>query len=246
VRWVSWHDAQAWCDWLNETLATSPACAGSPIARLVREQGWRVALPSELEWEKAARGGLGGSVFPWPGDADPNRANYGDSQIGDTSAVGCFAANGFGLFDMVGNVWEWTRSIRLPYPYDPTDPKREDLKAGDDVLSGSCGAARGQSSRPRPLRLPRWDRPGNRLDNARFSGGVAFLPCSLTLASVPLTSVTPGPPTLEGVRGRLPPPRVGLSATRYALLTSFSSSGWRSSSLSSLTSARGGSVLPFS
>ena len=134
VRRVSWHDAQAWCDWLNETLATSPACAGSPIARLVRQHGWRVGLPNELEWEKAARGGLGGSFFPWPGDADANRANYGDSQIRDTSVVGCFAANGYGLFDMVGNVWEWTRSIRLPYPYDVTDPKREDLGAGDDVL----------------------------------------------------------------------------------------------------------------
>ena len=55
VRYVSWHDALAWCDWLNERLATSPACAGGPIARLVREHGWRVALPSELKWEKAAR-----------------------------------------------------------------------------------------------------------------------------------------------------------------------------------------------
>jgi formylglycine-generating enzyme required for sulfatase activity len=133
VRSVNWHEALAWCDWLNEMLTTSPACAGSPIARLVREQRCWVALPSELEWEKAARGGLAGSVFPWPGDADPNRANYDDSEISDTSVVGCFAANGFGLFDMVGNVWEWTRSIELPYPYDATDPKREDLKAGDDV-----------------------------------------------------------------------------------------------------------------
>ncbi len=47
--------------------------------------------------------------------------------------VGCFAANGFGLFDMIGNVWEWTRSIERPYPYDATDPKREDLKAGKGV-----------------------------------------------------------------------------------------------------------------
>ncbi len=141
VRWVSWHDAQVWCDWLNETLATSPACAGSPIARLVREHGWRVGLPNELEWEKAARGGLAGSVFPWPGDADPNRANDDDSQIGDTSAVGCFAANGFGLLDMVGNVWEWTRSVWLPYPYDVTDPKREDLGAGDDVWRVVRGGA---------------------------------------------------------------------------------------------------------
>ena len=134
VRWVSWHEAEAWCDWLNQILPTSPACAGSPIARLVREQGWRIALPSELEREKAARGGLGGSVFPWADDVDPNRANYDDLQIGDTSVVGCFAANGFGLCDMVGNVGEWTRSVWLPYPYDVTDPKREDLGAGDDVL----------------------------------------------------------------------------------------------------------------
>ena len=122
MRWVSWHDAQAWCDWLNQTLVSSPACAGSPIARLVREEGWRIAMPSELEWEKAARGGLSGSVFPWLGGADSNRANYLDSRIGDTSVVECFAANGFGLFDIVGNVGEWTRSVWLPYPYDATDP----------------------------------------------------------------------------------------------------------------------------
>ena len=133
MRRVSWHDAQAWCAWLNQTLTTAPACAGSSIARLVREQGWRVALPSELEWEKAARGGLSGSVFPWADDPDLNRANHEDSQIGDTSVVGCFAANGFGLFDLGGNVCEWTRSIALRYPYDSTDPKREDLKAADDV-----------------------------------------------------------------------------------------------------------------
>ncbi len=133
VRRVNWYEAHAWCDWLNEMLATSPACAGSPMARLVREEGWRVALPSELEWEKAARGGLGGSAFPWPGEEDPNRANYAESQIGDTSAVGCFAANGFGLFDMVGNVWEWTPSIYLPYPDDPTDPKGEELKADGEA-----------------------------------------------------------------------------------------------------------------
>ncbi|MBL8425264.1 MAG: SUMF1/EgtB/PvdO family nonheme iron enzyme [Candidatus Accumulibacter phosphatis] len=134
VRWVSWHEALAWCDWLNEVLTQGRSFAGSPIARLVREHGWRVALPSELEWEKAARSGLSAAVFPWGDDADPNGANHGDSGIGDTSAVGCFAANGFGLFDMVGNVWEWTRSLYLDYPYDPADPNREDLLSGNDVF----------------------------------------------------------------------------------------------------------------
>jgi len=63
--------------------------------------------------------------------------------------VGCFASNAFGLFDMVGNVWEWTRSLYLDYPYDPADPKREDLLAGDDfsrvVRGGSWGDLRGDA-----------------------------------------------------------------------------------------------------
>ena len=144
VRWVSWHEALAWCDWLNEMLATSPALAGSRVAALVRH-GWRVALPSELEWEKAARGGLRGAAFPWGDEADDGdgrRANHGGSGIGDTSVVGCFAANGHGLHDMAGNVWEWTRSLwgtdfgkpDFGYPYPIDDPRREDLRAGDEVL----------------------------------------------------------------------------------------------------------------
>jgi Sulfatase-modifying factor enzyme 1/NACHT domain len=137
VRWVSWHEALAYCDWLNQMLATSPLLADSEIARLVRENNsWRVTLPSELEWEKAARGGLSDAVFSWGDNPDPNRANYSDTEIGNTSAVGCFPANGFGLNDMLGNVWEWTRSLwgtDLPYPYDPNDRRRENLTARDEV-----------------------------------------------------------------------------------------------------------------
>jgi formylglycine-generating enzyme required for sulfatase activity len=104
-------------------------------------------LPSELEWEKAARGGLPDAVFSWGDTPDPNRANYADSGIGDTAAVGCFPANGFGLHDTIGNVWEWTRSLWVAYPYDPGDPKREDLDAGNDesraVRGGSWDHYRG-------------------------------------------------------------------------------------------------------
>jgi len=64
---------------------------------------------------------------------DMNQANYHDSKIGNTSTVGCFPPNEYGLHDMVGNVWEWTRSLwGFEYPYPMGDLQREDLKAGND------------------------------------------------------------------------------------------------------------------
>ena len=119
------------------------------MAGLVREDGWRITLPNELEWEKATQGGQRNTIFPWGDQPDPNRANDDDSGINDTSAVGCFPANEFGLHDVVGNVWEWTRSLwgedwekpEFAYPYNPEDAKREDLKAGDGVLRVMRGGA---------------------------------------------------------------------------------------------------------
>jgi formylglycine-generating enzyme required for sulfatase activity len=147
VRWMSWHEARAYCEWLNEMLATSPVLEGIGVARLVRDGPWRMALPSELEWEKAARGGLPDAVYSWGDTPDPDRANYDDSGIRDTSTVGCFPANGFGLHDTIGNVWEWTRSLWVPYPYKADDPNREDLDEGNNKLrvvrSGSWSYDRG-------------------------------------------------------------------------------------------------------
>ncbi|WP_295414065.1 SUMF1/EgtB/PvdO family nonheme iron enzyme [uncultured Thiodictyon sp.] len=133
VRYVDWREALAYCEWLNQALA-SEFLAGNEIARLVGGGSWRVALPSELEWEKAARGGLSDTVYSWGDVRDPNRANYDDAKIGDTSAVGCFPANGFGLHDMIGNVWEWTCSRYQAYPYRPGDGRESPNPSNEEWL----------------------------------------------------------------------------------------------------------------
>jgi iron(II)-dependent oxidoreductase len=64
-------------------------------------------LPTEAEWEYAARGGLAGKNFPWGDQVDSAKVNYGKKFKGILK-VGSFKPNGFGLFDITGNVWEWT------------------------------------------------------------------------------------------------------------------------------------------
>ena len=85
---VSWHDAQTYIQWLCEVT------------------GKAFRLPSEAEWEYAARGGDDQHAYPWGQTADASRANFGSS-VGKTTPVGQYPANGFGLHDMHGNVWEW-------------------------------------------------------------------------------------------------------------------------------------------
>ena len=136
VVYVSWHDAMAYCVWLTARLrewSDTP----EPLATLLRTEDWRVILPSEAEWEKAARG-IDGRVYPWGNELDPNRANYDETGINTTSAVGCFphGVSPYGVEELSGNVWEWTRSLDGDYPYPvrrATRAKREALKAPEDV-----------------------------------------------------------------------------------------------------------------
>jgi formylglycine-generating enzyme required for sulfatase activity len=139
VVYVTWYDALAYCEWLDRELRTSAETPAWLRTRL--EAGAGVVLPSEGEWEKAARG-MDGRIYPWNGPIDPSRANYLGGRIGRTTPVGAFPAGAspYGILDMSGNVWEWTRSLwgkqfekaDFTYPYKP-GKVRENLAAGRDV-----------------------------------------------------------------------------------------------------------------
>ncbi|MEZ4866255.1 MAG: SUMF1/EgtB/PvdO family nonheme iron enzyme [Caldilineaceae bacterium] len=117
---VSWYEAVAFCNWL------------------AKQTHLPIRLPTEAEWERAARH-TDGRIYPWGHHGAPaDHCNMANTGIGATSAVGAFPSGEAecGALDMVGNAWEWTSSLwgedwQKPvyrYPYDPTDG-REDLAA---------------------------------------------------------------------------------------------------------------------
>jgi formylglycine-generating enzyme required for sulfatase activity len=137
VQMVDWYDGVKWCNARSQQAGKTPVYYMDVGLTAVYTNGevtvyanWTVAgyrLPTEAEWEKAARGGLSGQRFPWGNVINQNLANYdgntsyaydlgpnGYNAIGSvggtspaTSPVGSFAANGYGLNDMAGNVWQW-------------------------------------------------------------------------------------------------------------------------------------------
>jgi formylglycine-generating enzyme required for sulfatase activity len=119
VAFVSWTDALAYSRWLERMLKDSNETPTE--LRQLLQQGWRITLPSEAEWEKAARG-FGSRIFPWGNQPRTDRANFGSTA---TLPVGSYECSecAYGLADMSGNVWELTRSPYQPYPFDPADDR---------------------------------------------------------------------------------------------------------------------------
>ena len=160
---VSWYEALAFCKWVTHRWHEQN----------ILPSDWQVVLPSEAEWEKAARGGvdipvqpllptpianvaavdtneialhknpLPQRIYPWGDDQLTSElANYDQSEINQTNSVGCFpkAMSVYGCDELSGNIFDWTRSLRKPYPYDPRDG-REILNRGRRDMTQLRGGA---------------------------------------------------------------------------------------------------------
>jgi formylglycine-generating enzyme required for sulfatase activity len=123
---VRYDDALAYCRWLSEA-----------IERIVR-------LPTEAEWEKAARGGIDGQKYPWGDTIDPSRGNYLPDRTAKrqrgTRPTGTYQPNAYGLYDMAGNVWEWVSDWYAADYY-----SRSDTNDPRGAESGSMRLVRGGS-----------------------------------------------------------------------------------------------------
>ncbi len=127
---VTWHEAVAYVRWLAD------------------KTGLPFRLPTEAEWEFAAAG-QERRRYPWGERAHANMSNIRDTGLGQTTAVGIFPSDRTpeGLYDMGGNVWEWTSSLAKGYPYRPADG-REDLEAsGARMLRGGSYDSPRQAAR---------------------------------------------------------------------------------------------------
>jgi len=143
---VSWYEATAFCRWLTDFFKGDSGRT-LPAIRKLLGQGGCVVLPSEAEWEKAARGQEDKRLFPWGGEADPDKANYDETKIGTPTGLGCFpkGASPFGCEDMAGNVLEWCRTAwQGNYEQYGNEPKPGGRDASRVVRGGSFG----NTSRP--------------------------------------------------------------------------------------------------
>jgi formylglycine-generating enzyme required for sulfatase activity len=149
---LAWWEYRPGADWRHPQGPESSIAGRDdhPVVHIAYEDALAYAawcgkeLPTEAEWEYAARGGLEGKAYPWGDAANPEgrflantwqgqfpHENLAEDGYEGTSPVDAFPTNGYGLFDMVGNVWEWTSS---PYDAVPDQPPQSCChpNAGDD------------------------------------------------------------------------------------------------------------------
>lgn len=125
VTQINWYDAVKWLNARSEKEGRNPVYFTDSTHAIVYRSGnidlnndavdWLAngyRLPTEAEWEYASRGGLVGKTYPWGDVLDATKANF---DRGTSTSIGSYTPNGYGLYDMAGNVWEWT------WDHDSTD-----------------------------------------------------------------------------------------------------------------------------
>ncbi|MBI5951523.1 MAG: SUMF1/EgtB/PvdO family nonheme iron enzyme [Chloroflexi bacterium] len=127
-----WADAKSYCNWINNLLNSSV-----PSGLVLR-------LPTESEWEKAARG-IDGREYPWGSEFDRQKCNVASHNrllslfIGSSTPVYKYSPQGdspYGCADMAGNLWEWTHSLMKRYPYQANDGRENEQDLNHRVLRG--------------------------------------------------------------------------------------------------------------
>jgi sulfatase modifying factor 1 len=155
VVMVSWYGAVAYCNWRSQQEGKQPCYNLTTWTCDYRKNGYRLA--TEAEWEYAARGGLSVKRFPWGDTITHSQANYYSSSTYSydtsptrgyhptwsidgvmpyTSLVGSFSANGYGLYDMAGNVWEWCQDWYGGYTSSPQTNPTGPLTGSYRVIRG--------------------------------------------------------------------------------------------------------------
>jgi sulfatase modifying factor 1 len=169
---VDLRDYRHWWRWQPGACWRAPQGTGStlegrmqhPVVHVAFEDALAFAhwsgnrLPTEAEHEFAARGGVDGARFAWGDDPYPEgvaqantwlgRFPYDNRGAGDAAPVGSYPANGYGLFDMIGNVWEWTSDYYAPRHVAPGDPSAPDAGTRPSLLA-AASAEPGAAAMPR-------------------------------------------------------------------------------------------------